>query len=179
MAADKIAKAFCQACIQAVPLTVENPTRDLVWQARVKVALASDALLQSHAKLLLQHIRLRVTPAQPVVVPAIAANTAAPKRDKAELHAKAKQFAEEFVRRYEAQKAQAVVTNSAPPVSIPVQVSQAVPEAPSIVSPAPISRRARVFRNVAARARYASVPPILGPRVDASPIRDQAIQDEA
>ena len=170
------AKAFCIACIQAVPLTAENPTRDLVWQTRVRATLAQDALLQSHAKLLLQHIRLRVTPAQPAVVPAIAANAnQSPKRDKAELHARAKQFAEEFVRRWEAQKAQAAVTNTLPSVSNPVQVPQAVPEAPSIAAPAPISRRVRVFRNVAARARYASVPPILGLGLDALAIRNQSI----
>lgn len=72
------AKAFCRACIQAVPLTAENPTRDLVWQARVKVALIQDASLQSHAKLLLDHVRLRVTSAQTNPTPLHRANGTMP-----------------------------------------------------------------------------------------------------
>jgi len=161
-----VAKAFCQACIQAVPLTPENPTRDLVWQQRVKEALERDASLQSHAKQLLQQIKLRVTPAQPVVAPAIAANASrSPKYDKAELHAKARQFAEEFVRRREAQKAQAAAA-SAPPIPVaplnppeePAPLAQPLGTAES--SPAP--RRARVLRNAASLARYASMQPLLG-----------------
>jgi hypothetical protein len=162
------AKAFCRACIQAVPLTPDNPTRDLKWQQRVKEVLERDASLQSHAKLLLQQIKLRVTPAQPVVAPVIAANApSSPKYDKAELQAKARLFAEEFVRRRDAQKAQAEAAKvSPPPVALVNAQTQEDPapsaQPPSITEPAPAPRRARVLRNAAALARHASMPPLLG-----------------
>jgi len=162
------AKAFCRACIQAVPLTPDNPTRDLKWQQRVKEVLERDASLQSHANLLLQQIKLRVTPAQPLVAPAVAANAPpSPKYDKAELHAKARQFAEEFVRRREAQKAQAAAAIAPPPVAAPVNPSAQHEPAPSaqpqsIAEPGPAPKRARVLRNAASLARYAATPPLLG-----------------
>jgi len=160
------AKTFCRACIQAVPLTPENPTRDLRWQQRVKEVLERDASLQNHAKLLLQQIKLRVTPAQPVVTPAVAASTPpSPKYDKAQLQAKARQFAEEFVRRREAQKAQAEAAKVSPPIAPanpPVQEPAPLTESPSIAEPAPTPRRVRVFRNVAALARYTMPPPLHG-----------------
>jgi len=162
------AKAFCQACIHAVPLTLDNPTRDLKWQQRVKEVLERDASLQNHAKLLLQQIKLRVTPAQPVVAPAVAANApSTPKYDKAEIHAKARQFAEEFVRRREAQKAQAAAAKASSPVVAPVeppvQEESAPPAQPlTFAEPAPAPRRARVLRNAASLARYASMQPLLG-----------------
>lgn len=132
------AKAFCLACIQAVPLTPENPTRDLKWQQRVKEVLERDASLQSHAKLLLQQIKLRVTPAQPAVAPAIAVNaTPSPKYDKAELQAKARQFAEEFVRRREAQKAQAEAAQSSE--LNPTQAARSAQETNSAPVPMPAS----------------------------------------
>jgi hypothetical protein len=160
------AKAFCRACIQAVPLTPDNPTRDLMWQERVKDVLEQDASLQSHAKLLLQQIKLRVTPAQPVVAPAIATGaTPTPKYDKAELHAKARQFAEEFVRRREAQKAQAEAA-SAPPIPVaplnPPEEPTPSAQPPSITESAPAPRRARVLRNAASLARYAAMQPPFG-----------------
>jgi len=158
-----LAKQFCRACIQAVPLTAENPTRDLNWKARVKAALTQDASLRSHAKLLLQNVRLRVTPAQAMPVqaaPAQATNaTPPPKRDTAELHALAKKVAEELVRRREAQKARAAEANATP--AQPAERVQPQDLSSIAESTSPPKKR-RVFRNVAARARYASMPPILG-----------------
>jgi len=160
------AKTFCRACIQAVPLTPENPTRDLRWQQRVKELLERDVSLQSHAMLLLQQIKLRVTPAEPVVAPAIATSaTPTPKYDKAELHAKARQLAEEFVRRREEQKARAEEANATPaPVHQPAPPAEPAPTGRplSIAEPAPAPRRARVLRNAASLARYASMQPLLG-----------------
>jgi len=137
------AKTFCRACIQAVPLTPENPTRDLVWQQRVKEVLEQDASLQSHAKLLLQQIKLRVTPAQPVVAPVIAATApTTPKYDKAELQAKARQFAEQFVRLHEEQKARAATAQSSEPIPAPLASSAQEPTstpAPAIATiPKPV-----------------------------------------
>jgi len=158
------AKAFCQACIQAVPLTAENPKRDSAWQARVKVALTHDPILRAHAKQLLGQIRLRVTPAQvkPVqATPVQPVNTTPPpKRDKAELYALAKKFAEELVRRREAQKVRAAQAN-ATPAQQPAERAQAEALS-SIADPASTPKKRPVFRNVAVRARYASMSPILG-----------------
>jgi len=160
------AKAFCRGCIQAVPLTPENPTRDLMWQQRVKEVFERDASLQNHAKLFLQHIKLRVTPAQPAAVPAIAATAkTSPKYDKAEIHAKARQFAEEFVRRREAQKARAAEASALlTPVQQPALPAEPTPpvQPQSIAEPAPALQRARVLRNAASLARYAAMQPLLG-----------------
>lgn len=151
------ATAFCRACIQAAPLTAENPMRDLVWQARVKAALIQDASLQSLAMLLLEHVRLRVTSAQTNPTP-----TSPRKRDNAELHAKALQFAEAFARRREAQEAEAASTASpiATPIPEPVQVAELPQskELPSNAEPASVPRKRRALRNVAARPQYTSMP---------------------
>jgi len=163
--AQYFAKAFCRACIQAVPLTPENPTRDLRWQQRVKEVLERDASLQSHAMLLLQQVKLRVTSAQPVVAPAITVNAPpSPKYDKAELHAKARQFAEEFVRRREAQKARAREANATVPLNQSAPSAEPTPpvQPQSIAESASTPRRARVLRNAASLARYASMQPLLG-----------------
>lgn len=134
------AKAFCRACIQAVPLTPENPTRDLIWQQRVKEALGRDASWQSHAKLFLQQIKLRVTPPQPVVAPVIAATgPTTHKYDKAELQAKARQFVEEFLRRRETQKAQAVAAQSSEPNPTHAARSGQETNSASVPMPASIS----------------------------------------
>jgi hypothetical protein len=153
------ARAFFRACIQAVPPTADNPKRDLVWQGRVKTALERDASLQAHAKAFLQGIKLRVTPAQAAATPSIA-----PKRDKAELHAKAKQFAEEFVRRQEAQKAraaEAVAANSAPAPETPAKAER-IPEVATHAPVVPVlsKRRLRSFlRSTRLEDYLPSVPP--------------------
>jgi hypothetical protein len=161
------AKAFCYGCIQAVPLTPENPTRDLVWQERVKAVLERDVVLQSHAKLLLQQIKLRVTPVSSPHAPTVAAKaTQSPIYDKARLYAKVRMFAEEFVRVREVQKARPAEANVAPSVAAPenslvAAVELTPPVQPSsIAEPAPTPNARRVFRNAAAFARYASGPPI-------------------
>lgn len=170
------AKAFCRACIQAVPLTAENPTRDLVWHDRVKTTLIQDASLQSHAKLLLEHVRLRVTLAQEVTAPATQSNATPPhKYDKTELHAKAKQFAEEILRRHQAQKAQAAANTPLAVTSVPEPKQPpepAQPDIPTVSEFAPTPTKRRVFRNAAGRARYLSMP--TNPSLCfASAIRDQ------
>lgn len=162
------AKAFCRGCIQAVPLSPENPTRDLLWQERVKEVLERDVVLQSDAKLLLQQIKLRVTPAQ-AVAPTIAARATQPHQcDKAELHAKVRKLAEEFVRLRKGHKARAAEAIVAPPVAAPenspVRTVEPTPpvQPPSIAESAPTPSKRRVLRNAAAFARYASMPPLLG-----------------
>ncbi len=152
------ASAFCRACVQAVPLTAENPTRDLVWQARVKATLEWDMSLQNHAKLLLQHIRLRVTPAQRAVAPAVAANAVPPKRDKAELHTKAKRFAEEFVRRWKAQKACAAAVSVSAPIPAAEPEPRQIPAAPAIVAPASTPLNSDVMRVMVPWTRYSAAP---------------------
>jgi hypothetical protein len=162
------AKAFCRGCMQAVPLTQDNPTRDLVWQVRVKEVLERDVVLQSHAKLLLQQIKLRVTPTKSVA-PTIAARATQPHQcDKAELHAKVRKLAEEFVRLREAQKARAAEAIVALPVTTPeklpvLAVEPTLPiQSVSSVEPTPTPRKHRVLRNAAAFARYASEPSVTG-----------------
>ncbi len=159
------AKMFWRTCIQAVPLTAENPARDLVWQGRVKAELERNASLQNHAKLLLRQITLRVTPTQPVVAPVITANaTPASKYDKAELEAKARQFAAEFVRLREAQKAGVAAANAARFVTPPAETTKAglPPEQPPSAEQVVAGGKRRLYRNVAIHPRYSSMPSLLG-----------------
>ncbi len=159
------AKMFWRVCIEAVPLTAENPARDLVWQGRVKAELERNASLQNHAKLLLRQITLRVTPAQPVVVPAIAAKVnPAPKYDKAELETKARQFATEFVRLREAQKARIAAVNAARFVTPPAEatIADLTPAPPPPAEPVFTGSKRRLLRNVATHPRYSSMPSLLG-----------------
>ncbi len=159
------AKMFWRTCIQAVPLTAENPARDLVWQGRVKAELVRNASLQNHAQLLLRQITLRVTPTQSAVAPVIAAKVnPAPKYDKAELETRARQFAAEFVRLREAQKAGVAVANAATSATPPAETTKAAlpseppPGVESVFAP---SKR-RLLRNVAIHPRYSSMPSLLG-----------------
>ncbi len=159
------AKMFWRTCIQAVPLTAENPTRDLVWQSRVKAELVRNASLQNHAKLLLRQITLRVTPAQPVVAPVIAAKVdPAPQYDNAELEAKARQFVEEFIRLREAQKARIAAATAATPANPPAEATNAEqpPEPPPAAEPVFFGGKRRLLRNVAIHPRYSSMPSLLG-----------------
>ncbi len=157
------AKTFWRACIQAVPFTAENPARDLVWQGRVKAELVRNASLQNHAKLLLRQITLRVTPAQPVVAPVVSETpNPAANHDKAKIEAKARQFAAEFVRLREAQKARAA--NAATPVNPPAETTKAeLPRDPTpVAEPVFAPGKRRILRNVATRPRYSSMPSLLG-----------------
>ena len=159
------AKMFWRTCIQAVPLTAENHARDLVWQGRLKAELERSASLQNHAKLLLRQITLRVTPAQSVVAPVIAAKVnPAPKYDKAELETKARQFAAEFVRLREAQKSRAAAANAARFVTPPVEatIADLTPEPPPPAEPVIAPDKRRMLRNVAIHMRYSSMPSLLG-----------------
>ncbi len=159
------AKMFWRTCIQAVPLTAENPSRDLVWQGRVQAELERNASLQNHAKLLLRQIMLRVTPAQPVVAPVIAAKVdPAPQYDKAALETKARLFAAEFVRLREAQKARIAAANATAPVNPPAEPTKAElpPEPPPPAEPVFTGSKRRLLRNVAIHPRYSSMPSLLG-----------------
>ncbi len=159
------AKMFWRACIQAVPLTAENPVRDLVWQGRAKAELERSASLQNHAKLLLRQITLRVTPAQPVVAPVIATKTnPPPKSDKVQMEAKARQFATEFVRLREAQKARVAASNAARFVTPPAEatIADLPPEPPPAAEPVLIGGKRGLLRNVAIHPRYSSMPSLLG-----------------
>ncbi len=159
------AKMFWRTCIQAVPLTAENPARDLVWQGRVKAELERNASLQNHAKLLLRQITLRVTPAEPVVAPVIAAKVnPAPKYDKTKLETKARQFAAEFVRLREAQKARIAAVNAARFVTPPAEatIADLPPEPPPAAERVLLGGKRRLLRNVAIHSRYSSMPSLLG-----------------
>ena len=155
------AKTFCQACIQAVPLTPENPNRDQLWQSRVKAALMHDPSLQGHAKQLLGQIQLRVTPA-----PIMPVQAAQPKYSKSELQAKAKQSAEEFVRRREAQKAREAAQALAENAALSLEASH-THVAASMSPPEEID----AVREKAAEMPAASAPPRLRLRSVLRPTR--------
>lgn len=160
------AKEFCKACIRAVPLTPENPTRDLAWLNRFKAVFLRDPALQGHAVAFLNCIKLRVTPAQAMPAQAVPAQTAiaspSPKLDKAQLHAFAKMVAEELVRRRQEEQArvaaQVAVSNTTPaPEPEPPReqvvaheqpekneiIEEAVASAP--IASTPVKRRLRNF----------------------------------
>ncbi len=162
------AKAFFRACIQAVPLTPENPKRDFVWFKRFQAVFVRDPALQAHAMAFLNCIKLRVTPAQsmaPQAVPAQAAIASPPpKLDKAQLHAFAKMVAEELVRRRQEQQAraaaqapaEATASNPTPAPELPHEqvIAQDQPEKKEIIAEAvasapiaspPAKRRLRNF----------------------------------
>lgn len=122
------AKAFCRACIQSAP--VASQERNLSWHTRVKSAYSQNPSLRQLGELLIAHVRLRVRPAP---VATVSMKNASTKSTKAELLAKAKTFAEQFVRHWEAQKARAAEANAPVPIPEPVQA----PPVTKVVAPTP------------------------------------------